>query len=66
MTNEELAQKINELEKTLSPEDKLKLLKIVNEGVEKMNSDVEGLISLLNKVSDEEDLNKLQEKMGIK
>ena len=66
MNNDEMMQKIKELEKTLLPEDKLKLLKIVNEGIEKMNNDVEGLISLLNKSSDGEDLNKLQEKMGIK
>jgi len=52
MTQDEITQKMKEIEQSLSPEDRLKLLNLLNEHVKVLNADIEGVLTELHKESE--------------
>ena len=65
MTQEEMLAKIKEFEDSLTPEERLKWLKELNEQIKKRNEDVKGLIGVLQNAKEEKDLVELKSKMQI-
>lgn len=65
MTQEELLAKIKEFESSLTPEERLKWLKELNEAIKKTNEDVKGMIGVLQDAKDKSNLEELKSKMQM-